>query len=139
MIKFYFKITKQFPNIIYMKIAGLVNFSKSLFFPFQCFEMAAFPNEIIDLWSLCFSYVNQIWSKKNISFLFFRVTRFFFFLFNIFFFKVFFLLSFFCDNVVGKNARKLLMIFLNDEFIFWGVFFPSFFSFFRFHLFFYKK
>jgi len=32
MIKFYFKITKQFPNIIYMKIAGLINFS--IFFPF---------------------------------------------------------------------------------------------------------
>jgi len=29
----------------------------------------------------------------------------------------------FCDNVVGKNARKLLMIFLNDEFNFVSFFF----------------
>lgn len=75
--------------------------------------------------------------QKNISFLFLGLQGSSFFLFNIFF--GFFSFSF-CDNVVGKNARKLLMIFLNDEFIFWGVFFfPSFFSFFRFCLFFYKK
>jgi len=95
--------------------------------------MAAFPNEIINLGSLCFSYVNQIWSKKTFLFCFLGLQGFSFFLFNIFFFKVFFLLSFFCDNVVGKNARKLLMIFLNDEFIFWGVFFS--FLFFRFSVF----
>jgi len=97
--------------------------------------MAAFSNEIIDLGSLCFSYVNQIRPKKHFLFLELQGSSFFCL---IFFFRFFFTFIF-CDNVVGKNARKLLMIFLNDEFIFWGVFFflPS--LFFRFHLFFYKK
>jgi len=46
MIKYYFKITKQFPKFMYMKIAGqnltYKFFKKSIFFPFQCFEMAVF-------------------------------------------------------------------------------------------------
>jgi len=92
--------------------------------------MAAFPNEIIDLGSLCFSYVNQIRPKKHFLFLGLQGSS--FFLFNIFF-SDFFFTFIFCDNVVGKNARKLLMIFLNDEFIFWGVFF--FLPFFRFFVF----
>jgi len=94
--------------------------------------MAAFPNEIIDSGSLCFSYVNQIRSKKTFVFCFLGLQGFSFFCL-IFFFQSFFFTFIFCDNVVGKNARKLLMIFLNDEFIFWGVFF--FLPFFRFFVF----
>jgi len=100
--------------------------------------MAAFPNEIINLGSLCFSYVNQIWSKKTFLFCFLGLQGFSFFCLIFFFSKFFFYFHFFCD--VGKNARKLLMIFLNDEFIFWGVFFfLPFFRFFVFIFFFYKK
>jgi len=66
-----------------------------------------------------FSNVNQIRPKKH-KFSFLGLQGFFF---------RFFL--HFATAFVGKNARKLLTIFLNDEFIFLVSFLPSyFFSFF---------
>jgi len=67
-----------------------------------------------------FSNVNQIkFGQKNTNFRFLGLQGFFSFFLH------------FATAFVGKNARKLLTIFLNDEFIFLVSFLPSYF-FFRF-------
>jgi len=72
---------------------------------------------VFAFFSYSFSNVNQIRAKKTQIFRFFSVTRFFFVSFLSFFLH-------FATAFVGKNARKLLTIFLNDEIHFLVSFLP---------------